>query len=237
MTKLLANNYKLAKSVPGWTLTGLSLAPHTMAGRSTVCPYSTAECRAVCLGTETGLNVLPSALKAKVARTHLWLDDPETFKSRLNNELYSALKAARRDGTRLGVRLNVYSDIRWEIAWPEVFAMYPEVQFYDYTKWPRRYERPRNYHLTYSYSGTNASKHAASEYMVRGVNVAVVFPEEVPDYWEPPWPGGFKMVINGDLNDFRPGDARGVIVGLKFKGPRENLVSLRKFVAKESAHV
>ncbi len=233
--KLLATNYKLEKSVPGYSLTGLSLAPHTVAGGPTVCKFSTAECRSVCLGTETGLNVLQTAIAAKIARTKLWQDTPDRFKAQLMTEVGAANRKAKRAGLKLGVRLNVYSDVRWELEFPELFAAFPDVQFYDYTKWPERYERPRNYHLTYSYTGTPASLRTASEYLAKRVNVAVIYPGELPPFSLFGHGTVRKLkVINGDLNDFRPGDPHPRIVGLTFKGPRSSLVNIKKFVQQES---
>lgn len=234
--KLLAQNYKLAKSVPGWVLTGLSLAPHTVAGGPTVCAYSTAECRAVCLGTESGLNVLPSALEAKIAKTKFWQRDPHGFKTQLSAEIGSARRSALKQGLKLGVRLNVYSDIVWERAFPQLFELYPDVQFYDYTKVPNRLHRPNNYHLTYSYTGTEASRRTALAYQAVGINTAVVFPlPELPARFRFADTARSLPVVDGDVNDFRPGDPAGCVVGLKFKGPRDNLVGIRKFVQQEAA--
>jgi hypothetical protein len=233
--KLLATNYKLEKSVPGWKITGLSLAPHTMAGGPTVCPYSTVECRAVCLGTETGLNVLKTALEAKVKRTKLWLDHPERFKAQLATEIQRARRSAHALGLKLAVRLNVYSDIRWELEFPELFGAFHDVTFYDYSKVPRRFDRPSNYHLTYSFTGTAASAKTALEYLEAGVNTAVVFPGTLPPAFRVPGGARELQVVNGDLNDFRPNDPRPAVVGLTFKGPKTNLVALRKFVQAPAA--
>src|SRR5687768_15593074 len=130
--KLLAQNYKLAKSQPGYFITGLSLAPHTVGGGPTVCPYSTVECRSVCLGTETGLNVLQSAIAAKIARTELWQQHPERFKAQLATEVGRAHRSATRAGLKLAVRLNVYSGVRWEHECPELFISFAGVTFYGY---------------------------------------------------------------------------------------------------------
>jgi hypothetical protein len=231
--KLLATNFKLEKAVPGWKITGLSLAPHTMAGRPTVCPYSTVECRAVCLGTESGLNVLPSAIAGKIKKTRFWQDHPERFKAQLASEIQRARRSAHSLNLKLAVRLNVYSDIRWEHEFPELFEAFHDVQFYDYTKWPARAERPANYHITYSFTGTTASGRTALEYIAAGVNVAMIFPSELPTHAAL----GERLlpVVNGDLNDFRPGDPTPCVVGLKFKGPRTNLVGIKKFVQKETS--
>lgn len=233
--KLLATNYKLEKSVPGWKLTGLSLAPHTVGGGPTVCPYSTAECRAVCLGTETGLNRLDSAIKAKIKKTELWHAHPERFRAQLASEIQRQRRSAHALNLKLAIRLNVYSDLVWEREFPELFEAFHDVQFYDYTKVPGRVVRPENYHLTYSYTGTTASLRTAMEYLAAGTNTAVIFPTaSLPKVHE--WSADLSVpVVNGDLNDFRPADPHPCVVGLKFKGPKANLVSIKKFVQKEQS--
>jgi hypothetical protein len=234
MTTLLASNYKLDKAVPGYALIGLSLAPHTVAGGRSVCPYSTVECRAVCLGTETGMNRFETALKAKVERTKLWQNEPAKFKAQLMAEIGRARRRAARNDLKLGVRLNVYSDVAWEREYPELFAEFADVTFYDYTKVPGRFDRPRNYHLTYSYTGTPASLKTATEYLAARVNPAIVYSGELPN-WSLFGFGKVRKlrVLNGDANDFRPGDPWPRIVGLRFKGGAGNLVNIRKFVQQE----
>ena len=49
-------------------------------------------------------------------------------------ELVRYREAARRQGRALVVRLNVFSDIRWEREFPELFALFPDVRFYDYVR-------------------------------------------------------------------------------------------------------
>ena len=53
--------------------------------------------------------------------------------------------------------------------------MFPDVQFYDYTKNWKRFEKqlPANYHLTFSRSETNHDK--AMELLNSGINVAIIF--------------------------------------------------------------
>jgi hypothetical protein len=56
------------------------------------------------------------------------------------------------------------------------------------------------------------------ESLKHGVNVAVVFPSaDFPATWQ-----GYQ-VIDGDVNDLRFRDPRGVIVGLKAKGDARKL--------------
>ncbi len=89
--------------------------------------------------------------------------------------------------------------------------MFNDVQFYDYTKNPVRFEveLPANYHLTFSRSETNHAE--AMKLLERGFNVAWVFHGNLPETYL-----GYK-VINGDETDLRVLDPKGVIVGLKYK--------------------
>jgi len=113
------------------------------------------------------------------------------------------------------VRLDGTSDVGWERH--GVIQAFKGVQFYDYTK---NYVRmlafiggklPSNYSLTFSRSETNEAQ--CLEVLKRGGNVAVVFRGKVlPTHWN-----GFK-VINGDENDLRFLDPKGVVVGLTAKG-------------------
>jgi hypothetical protein len=82
-------------------------------------------------------------------------------------------------GAKPLIRLNVYSDIAWELACPELFGMFPSVQFYDYTKVPGRDPSKAgisNYDLTFSFSGSQANVDAMDrEVRQLGRRVAVVF--------------------------------------------------------------
>jgi hypothetical protein len=88
--------------------------------------------------------------------------------------------------------------------------LFPEVQFYDYTKVRnRKVSHLTNYHLTFSKADGNDMdvRLIAST----GMNVAVVF-KEVPDTYIG------RTVIDGDETDLRFLDPKGVVVGLKAKG-------------------
>ena len=119
------------------------------------------------------------------------------------------------------IRLNATSDIVYEkIMIPEIrqtiFELFPEIIFYDYTKIPRRFNRPRNYHLTYSRHELPKSEMTGIEYMESGVNMAVVFDtpknHNLPKRYQS---HNFDHpVIDGSLSDLRFLDPKGVIVGL-----------------------
>ena len=117
------------------------------------------------------------------------------------------------------VRLNGTSDIDWQklkINNTSLFSNFPSITFYDYTKDYTRESHFPNYHLTYSYNEKTDVKILPQ--LINKGNVAVVF-NKLPIMWS-----GYE-VINGDLNDLRPKDKRGVIVGLVAKGRAKKDVS------------
>lgn len=101
-------------------------------------------------------------------------------------------------------------DLGWQEA-RNIFELFPEIQFYDYTKIPtRKVSHIKNYHLTWSYSEAN-DKYAELFDDVQ-CNKAVVFRKELPDTFR-----GLK-VIDGDKHDMRFLDKTNVVVGLTAKG-------------------
>ena len=84
--------------------------------------------------------------------------------------------------------------------------MFPQVQFYDYTKIPNRRNVPSNYHLTFSRSETNHQDVILSQN-----NVAVVFDVLPATYLG-------RTVIDGTETDLRFLDPQNVVVGLKANG-------------------
>ena len=132
-------------------------------------------------------------------------------------EIKKARAKAQKDGFYFSVRLNGTSDIDWQNAMFKgynLFQIFPDVQFYDYTKSVKKYvNKPDNYHLTFSYTGRNWDKCKAL--LEQGNNVAIVFNVKS----EKLLPAMYKgyQVINGDLTDYRINDAKGIIVGLKWK--------------------
>ena len=91
--------------------------------------------------------------------------------------------------------------------------MFPNVQFYDYTKLENRIvgqTLPANYHLTFSRAEDNDHK---LDDVLKHTSAAVVFSGELPATWR-----GYP-VIDGDEHDARFTDAGpGVIIGLTAKG-------------------
>jgi hypothetical protein len=172
-----------------------------------------------CLNT-SGHGALSTVQAARIAKTKLLKENFDLFSEQLIKEIQAAIKKANKNGMRLAIRLNLTSDIPWESLdvqnGKNLFELFPEVTWYDYTKGYKRMmdfldgKMPRNYSLTFSRSESNEKY--AHAIRARGGNVAVVFRRSLPDSWHG------TPVVNGDKNDLRFLDERGVVVGLVDKG-------------------
>ncbi len=164
---------------------------------------------------------MPTHALARDRRTALYVEKQQLFLQMLTVELSRLEEEAKRLGLVPAVRLNGSSDLPWERLHPELFAEFPNIQFFDYTKVPARMERvfkdptwPSNYYLTFSAQPNNHEE--ARDFLDHGGTVAVVFWPEVPQsHWG-------KPVIDGDQHDARFLDQPGTIVGLKAKGRAKN---------------
>jgi hypothetical protein len=214
-----------AKTVKGEKLgymTGiLYMAPAQVAGGRNMCPFSTAGCRAVCLYT-AGRGGFNSVQQARIRKTLEFQNDPDNFVKLIIEDVHKLVKHAARDGMTPAVRLNGTTDIEWEKY--GIMQEFPDVQFYDYTKWPcgRRMSIPKNYHLTYSFSESPKAELNAIGWKIRGFNTAAVFAGGLPEMFRL---GETELpVIDGDLSDLRFTDPKGVIVGLKTKGKARGVI-------------
>lgn len=222
MKLLNSGNAKTRKGEKrGYITYGIHLAPSNLSGFN-VCKDASLGCTAACLNT-AGRGAMSSVQIARIAKTRLFFTDRPLFMSMLWQEVESAIKAAKRKNMTPVFRLNLTSDLPWErirftggFSQATIFEDFPDAQFYDYTKSPDRVvawvngEMPRNYHLTFSRSETNGA--ICLGFLRSGGNVAMVFQDSLPDtYYE-------CEVIDGDSDDLRFLDKRGVIVGLKAKG-------------------
>lgn len=114
MQLLTCSNPKLAKGAAmGYATWGLHLAPHTLAGFTSVCPKSTAGCRASCLNT-AGRGGMEMTQAARHVRTKLFFENRAGFLSLLELEIATAIRRSRAKGLTPVFRLNVTSDIVWE---------------------------------------------------------------------------------------------------------------------------
>ena len=192
------------------------LAPSNLAdGKRTVCPYAKiAMCEEGCLNTAGMGGVYPSIQKARIRKTLLFLNEYETFMSQLVEDINKFIKECAKLNKLPCLRLNGTSDIQWEhqeYKGKTVFEMFPQIQFYDYTKIPtRKVEGIPNYHLTWSYSEANDKYSKLFDKVPN--NKAVVFRNLLPSMFKD------VKVIDGDEHDMRFLDEPNVVVGLKAKG-------------------
>ena len=192
------------------------LEPHNLAdNKRTVCPYATvAKCHEPCLNTAGLGGVYSSIQKARIRKTLMFLDDYDTFMEYLVEDIHKFIDECFKLKKIPCLRLNGTSDIQWEhqlYKGQNVFQIFPDVLFYDYTKIPtRKVEGIKNYHLTWSYSEANEKYSNLFERVQ--CNKAVVFRDKLPSMFK-----GLK-VIDGDKHDMRFLDEPNVVVGLKAKG-------------------
>jgi hypothetical protein len=232
--KLLAKGSQNAKTAKSdkksldFVTYSLPMAPASSSGFN-LCTSASEDCIISCLFTSGYAAVNPRKVQpARIAKSRMLRLHKDVFIDRLITELLSAQRVAARKNRRLASRLNVFSDVFWEREHPVIFKKFPEVQFYDYSKHYQRMLRfldgsqfPKNYHLTFSWSGKNADQ--CKDILSRGGNVAVPFHVKYFRDKLNPLPPTFlgRPVIDGDLTDLRFLDEtseRGMIVGLRAKG-------------------
>ena len=230
----------------------LYLAPYKASGFN-ICPMAElAGCWKGCLNTAGhggmskgnkrfnphGIDLPDNAVqRARIERTQLYMNDRVEFFRRLYQEIHAFLRKAERKGLTPVIRLNGTSDILWEkipvpvsdnkrgihCIFENIFAVFPEIQFYDYTKIAKRMyrEMPSNYYLALSYSEASpvyaercwkahAETNCSGVIVYRdkdAISQARMFAEESK-----------KRFVDGDANDLRFLDPKGAIVALKAKG-------------------
>ena len=221
MKLLTTSNPKTTKGEKrGYHTAILHLLPSDLSGRN-VCPHASPGCRKACLN-EAGRGAMQSVKDSRKRKTDYFFKNRKLFMSQLTKEIEAHVRAADRKGLTPAVRLNGTSDLPFErIAATDdgrnIFQLFRDVQFYDYTKTLNRALESvqsrtwdRNYHITFSRSECNDAEVATA--LEAGVNVAVVF-DTLPRHY------GTVPVVDGDLSDLRFLDPAGVVVGLKAKGP------------------
>ncbi len=225
MELLSTGNPKVLKGMSqGYNTYILHLAPAQLSGYET-CAKRTAGCTAACLNTAgrggmfkkgENTNVIQ---QARIRKTKMFFENRRDFLNALVVDIIRAKKQSEKLGLIPVFRLNGTSDIAWEkyevAAGKNIFQMFPEVQFYDYTKiLGRKVAHIPNYHLTFSAADGNDAD--VLKAIAQGMNVATVFgikkTEPMPDTYNG------RVVFNGDESDLRFLDPKGVVVGLYAKG-------------------
>jgi hypothetical protein len=151
--------------------------------------------------------------RGRERKTMLLLSDPVAFYDALYKDIETFQRRCLKNMITPCIRLGGTDDKGDGIR---IAKLFPLSQFYDYTKVIKRayQELPANYHITLSYSEADM-KYADEVVMAvvkTGVNMAVVFRDKLPDTFR-----GLR-VIDGDKDDLRFLDPKGVVVGLLAKG-------------------
>ena len=185
----------------------------------TLCPDSTAGCRALCLGKYSGHAAMVADLehgtnatrKSRIRKAQYFMNDRKAFLAEMTWHIQKLAKQAKLANKTLAIRPNGSTDINFA----NIARKFPETQFIDYTKSLRRVldkKRPANYHITFSLSETNKAE--ALQALAAGFNVAVVFGHGQPKSYLG------HDVIDGTIHDLRHLDPSPVIVGLDPKGAK-----------------
>ena len=223
---------KLAKNgkVSHQNTYGIYLSPASTSGYN-VCSHSTPECRLACLATSgraamdliAGTDIIKNS---RLLKTRLFHENTNFFMQWLIAEIKQYQAKAVRDGYGFSIRLNLTSDIDYSrifVNGKNIYKIFKDVNFYDYTKNPGKFDnKPLNYHLTFSYSGLNWQE--SKLLLEQGNNIAVVFNIKK----NKPLPITFAgyRVSDGDITDYRIGDGKGLIIGLRFKEIADKKVSM-----------
>jgi hypothetical protein len=231
MKLLSTGNPKVLKGMAqGYNTYILHLAPASLSGHNT-CPKATKGCIAACLnlagrgGMFKRGETTNTIQQARIRKTKQFYENRQEFMVQLVKDIELAIKQSKRLGLIPVFRLNGTSDLSWEkyqairngVEYSNIFAAFPEVQFYDYTKvLGRKVSGIKNYHLTFSMADGNYLD--CKEAVKQGMNIAVVFgikkgtkmPEKYFNY--------NMTVFNGDESDLRFLDPKNSIIGLYAKG-------------------
>ena len=229
MKLLSTGNPKILKGLSqGYNTYILHLSPASVSGYNT-CVKATEGCKAACLNMAgrggmfkkgESTNVIQEARKRK---TRYLFENRQEFMVDLVKDIILAIKQSAKMNLIPVFRLNGTSDIVWEkqyftydgVEYNNIFELFPQVQFYDYTKiLGRKVKNISNYSLTFSAADGNDLDviRAINE----GYNIATVFGIKKTE----PMPETYNglPVFNGDESDLRFLDPKGVVVGLYAKG-------------------
>lgn len=219
----ISSDAKTSKGEKMGFLTGiLYLAPYkTISIYNTCAMAEIAGCDNACLYT-AGRGAYSSVQNARISKTSWFYQDKQGFMLQLIKNIYSLIYKANKLGLIPLIRLNGTSDIKWENIgfdyqgkqYNNIMQLFPDIQFYDYTKIINRDNLPANYDLTFSYSGKPEFIKYVNKAINKGMRIAVVFKDKNN------LPNEFMglSVVNGDNTDIRHLDPQNVIVALYAKG-------------------
>ena len=207
---------------------GIYLASADLSGFN-VCPNSE-YCKDNCLNGSghnrvNRLSKKDTIDRSRTIKTRLLFANKEVFMRIMIHEIEKERKKAENNGTFFSIRLNCTSDINpiaFTLNGKNILEIFPDIQFYDYTKVLNRIalaKKYSNYDITWSIDGSEKNREIGLELLKNGGRVAVVYGEnEMPKTWY-----GYEC-CNGDETDYRPSDIAPVCA-LKFKKTANNYVN------------
>ena len=234
--KLLSieSDSKTSKNTKYGYLTGIQyLAPYKTSGVN-LCPMAEkAGCIDSCL-YYSGRGKFKNVQSARLERTKLYLNNQAKYFNQLIKEIKALEKKAIKLNLKPLIRLNGTSDIRYEnihfvhnnITYHNIFEVFPNIQFMDYTKIPNRYKSmngiskfPENYDLTFSYSGKPEFEKYNKRAIDQGMRIATVFDkvESIPITFHN------RKVLSGDDNDLTFTKPKNSILALYAKGSKKEI--------------
>lgn len=204
----------------GWVTSSIYLAPANLSSYE-VCPNSE-HCREFCLNGagHNKSDIIARGAEhshinqSRIKKTKLFFENRELFMRILCYEIKAAKRYAEKLGMGFCVRLNCTSDLSplaFRLNGVNILELFPDIQFYDYTKVPNRMALPKkyaNYDLTFSFDGWNWE--TCEEYLKQGGRVAVVFENGLPTTYK-----GYK-VTDANGSDTRFLEGGGEISGLHY---------------------
>jgi hypothetical protein len=216
----------------GYITAVLYMAPYKLSGINLCAMAEIAGCIHACLNTAGNPAYAKTKETGRLNKARYFIENEIEFMQQMAREIFREYNKAINKGFNFMVRPNGTTDIRWEnIAvtvddklsrkinkpvgiYKNIMALFPEIQFYDYTKISNRKDIPANYDITFSYSGILKYQPFVDQAIKNGLRVAVVFRDKNKI------PATFKglPVVSGDDSDLRPLDPHGVIVALYAKG-------------------
>jgi hypothetical protein len=205
-----------------------------------LCSGRTTGCTVSCLGftghggigvkrTKTAVIGTNGVQEARIRKAVAFMERREAFTGDLVREVAALERRARKLRGAPVIRLNGTTDVDWlkvpvvrnGRTFPHMFAAFPGVMFYDYTKrrgvaTTRTNVTPRNYRVVFSRAETMANQIEAMRVLHDGGSVAVVFStrkrQPLPTEWN-----GFR-VVDADVHDFVFLHGDNVVLGLRAKG-------------------
>ena len=221
--RLLGTSTKVKKGEGKGYLTAVlyllpsTLCQHFLGLKRTLCPYASEGCRAVCLGQSSGRLRFTSSRNAQAWKTAVYLLHPDLFYDTLKAELKKHYTKAHNMGLKPAVRLDGSSDTGLAIHFAPLF---PQIQFYEYTKNPCKYSNwlndhkayrlYENLHFTFSASEKHTDAMIRTRLQDKGT-VAIVCRDKPTAFYGYP-------VVDGDADDLRFLDPPGSLVVLSAKG-------------------